>query len=60
LLVREAGGLATDMYGDPLRFNNSLPKVRGVLAGAPDAFKRARTRLLDVGGSDRMAELSTP
>lgn len=58
LIVREAGGRASDMFGQELRFNNPHPKVRGVLAGAPNAFARALSRLREVGESERMAELS--
>ena len=58
LLVTEAGGRATDMFGQPLRFNNAFPKVKGILAGAPGAVERALGRLREVGGSDRMAELA--
>lgn len=60
LIVREAGGRATDMLGERFRFNNAFPKVRGVLAGAPKAFDRVLARLREIGGSDRMAELSLP
>lgn len=54
LLVTEAGGVATDLYGDPFRFNASFPKVRGVLAGAPGAVLRAAEVIARVGGSERM------
>jgi len=36
LIIAEAGGRATDMAGQPLRFNSATPKVAGVLAAAPD------------------------
>ena len=36
LIIAEAGGLATDAMGQPLRFNAATPKVAGVLAAAPD------------------------
>jgi myo-inositol-1(or 4)-monophosphatase len=32
LIVAEAGGLVTDSIGGPLRFNNSVPQVAGVMA----------------------------
>ncbi len=57
LLVLEAGGRITDCYGDTLRFNNPFPKSKGVLAGAPAAFDRLRSRLASVGVSDRMDEM---
>ncbi len=33
LIIREAGGLCTDRFGAPLRFNNPKPKLNGVVAG---------------------------
>ena len=32
LLIEEAGGLITDARGEPLKFNNRSPNVRGVIA----------------------------
>lgn len=58
LLVTEAGGVATDLFGDPLRFNQSFPKTKGILAGARAAYDRALAQLRQVGASDRMEELS--
>ena len=58
LIVAEAGGRATDMFGEPLRYNQPFPKVPGILAGAPDAFQRALARLRPTGASDRMGELA--
>jgi myo-inositol-1(or 4)-monophosphatase len=58
LIVAEAGGMATDMFGMPLRYNQAFPKVPGILAGAPDAFARALKRLQETGASDRMDELA--
>jgi len=57
LIVREAGGLATELAGTPLRYNRPRPKVRGILAGAPQAHARALAELATIGASDRMAEL---
>lgn len=57
LIVAEAGGRATDLAGDPLRYNNPFPKVRGILAGHAAACDRALAQLAEVGESDRMAEL---
>lgn len=59
LIVQEAGGLATELAGTPLRFNRPRPKVRGILSGAPGAYARALAELAMVGASDRMAELDT-
>lgn len=56
LLVEEAGGIATDAVGGPLRYNQTHPKVRGILAGAPDAYRRALQSVLAAGMSDRMDE----
>ncbi|HXG46804.1 MAG TPA: 3'(2'),5'-bisphosphate nucleotidase CysQ [Methylomirabilota bacterium] len=57
LIVQEAGGIATELAGTPLRFNQPRPKVRGILAGAPSTYARALTELAAVGASGRMAEL---
>ncbi len=57
LLVAEAGGLAGDIDGGPLRYNQPRPKVRGVLAGAPDAYARALQQVTLLGASERMREL---
>lgn len=57
LIVEEAGGRVTDMYGDPLSYNQPFPKVKGILAGAPDAYQRVLTELGDIGASDRMGEM---
>jgi myo-inositol-1(or 4)-monophosphatase len=35
LIVTEAGGICTDKTGAALRFNNSDPRLNGVLAGGP-------------------------
>jgi 3'-phosphoadenosine 5'-phosphosulfate (PAPS) 3'-phosphatase len=55
LLVTEAGGIATDLYGAALSYNQGFPKVRGILAGAPRAVRRASVVVAKVGGSDRMS-----
>lgn len=49
LLVREAGGRVTDALGHELRFNAPVPRVRGILAGAPEAWARAGARIRTVG-----------
>jgi myo-inositol-1(or 4)-monophosphatase len=58
LIVEEAGGAATDVFGGPLRFNQPIPKVKGILAGAPGAYARALRRVEAIGASDRMDELA--
>ena len=56
LLVEEAGGKVSDAFGDPLRFNQPFPKVKGVMAGAPAAFDRMLLEVSAMGPSDRMRE----
>jgi myo-inositol-1(or 4)-monophosphatase len=58
LIVAEAGGLATDVYGDPLRYNQAFPKVKGILAGARAAYARALRQIGAIGASERMDELA--
>ncbi len=58
LIVSEAGGLATDVFGGPLQYNQSFPKVRGILAGAASAHARALAQISAIGASDRMDEFS--
>ena len=57
LIVEEAGGRATELAGGPLEYNRARPKVRGILAGAPETHRRALEALRKIGASDRMAEL---
>ncbi len=57
LIVTEAGGLATDVFGGPLHYNRAFPKVKGILAGAVDACARVREQIDAIGASDRMDEL---
>lgn len=56
LLVEEAGGIATDLFGEELQFNQPFPKTKGILAGSPEAYERARRLVAEVGASDRMRE----
>ncbi len=58
LIVEEAGGRATDLFGGPLHYNQPFPKVKGILAGAAEAYERARQEIVRIGASDRMDELS--
>lgn len=60
LLVSEAGGRVSDVFGEPLRFNQRFPKVRGILAGAPAAYASALEQLARTGASERMNELTDP
>ena len=57
VIVEEAGGKVTDLFGEPLRFNQSFPKTKGILAGAPEAYARALEEIRGIGASDRMAEM---
>ena len=59
LIVEEAGGLATDVLGGTLAYNQAFPKVKGILAGAPEAHARALKIMHRVGPSDRMSEFDT-
>ncbi len=56
IIIQEAGGVATNVFGDRLRFNRPFPKTKGILAGAPKAFGRARDMVDAIGASDRMSE----
>jgi myo-inositol-1(or 4)-monophosphatase len=56
LLVEEAGGIATDIFGDPLVFNQPLPRVRGIVAGAPPAHRRLLEQLRTLPVLARMRE----
>ena len=56
IIVREAGGVATNVFGDRLRFNQPFPKTKGILAGAPKAFARAKDRVDAIGASYRMSD----
>lgn len=38
LIVEEAGGIVRDGSGDPLRYNQLKPTLKGVLAASPGAF----------------------
>jgi myo-inositol-1(or 4)-monophosphatase len=58
LIVQEAGGRATDVFGNPFVFNQEFPKVRGVLAGAPGVYERVRLEVAAMGASDRMDEFN--
>ncbi len=56
IIIEEAGGRVTDLFGDPLVFNQAFPKTKGILAGAPNAYDRALAQLAETGASDRMDE----
>ncbi len=57
VIVEEAGGKVSDVFGDPLKFNQPFPKTKGILAGAPEAYDRALKEIRKIGASDRMAEM---
>ena len=59
LLIQEAGGTATDLFGGGYEFNQEFPKVKGVLAGAPEAYRRAEAQIAALGASDRMREFDS-
>ena len=56
IIIEEAAGLCTDVFGGRLGYNKPFPKVKGVLAGAPEAHARAAVVVASVGASDRMSE----
>jgi myo-inositol-1(or 4)-monophosphatase len=56
LIVEEAGGSVTDAFGDRFNFNQEFPKVKGVIAGAPTAYKTVLKEVSAMGQSDRMDE----
>ncbi len=58
LIVSEAGGVATDVFGGPLRYNQPFPKVKGILAGATAAYARALRQIEAIGASKRMDEFA--
>jgi len=58
LIVEEAGGVATDVFGNPLQYNQPFPKVRGVMAGAREAWERALAEVGRMGASERMNEFA--
>ena len=58
LIVSEAGGAATDVFGGPLRYNQPFPKVKGILAGATPAYARALRQIEAIGASKRMDEFA--
>lgn len=45
LILREAGALATDRRGNPLRFNNPHPSQDGVIAAGPSIHKQVLAAL---------------
>lgn len=45
LIVRQAGGRATDMLDAPLMFNNPLPKTNGCVAAGPALHAMLQARL---------------
>ncbi len=45
LILREAGGLCTDRLGQPLRFNNTHPRLNGVVAAGSAVHSGLQARL---------------
>jgi len=56
VIVEEAAGLVTDVFGAPLTYNKDFCKVRGILAGAPSAHAKALQQIRLLGASERMRE----
>lgn len=56
VIVQEAGGIATDVFGNELRFNQPFPKTKGVLAGARQTHARVQEIVESLGVTDRMRE----
>jgi myo-inositol-1(or 4)-monophosphatase len=44
VVLGEAGGTLSALDGTPLGFNRPDPRVRGVIAGTPDGYRRLRTQ----------------
>ena len=55
LLVREAGGAATDLLGAPLVYNRPDPRIPGILAAAPALHAEIRRRLAGLPPVARLA-----
>ncbi|MEN2036144.1 inositol monophosphatase family protein, partial [Staphylococcus capitis] len=45
LIVRQAGGVATDWTGKPLVFNRPHPQAQGVIAATPGLHRELAARL---------------
>jgi len=55
LLVEEAGGVATDIRGEPLRYNRADPRVYGILAAPPAMHGIVLRHLAGMAPPDRLA-----
>jgi myo-inositol-1(or 4)-monophosphatase len=55
LLVTEAGGRVSDLWGEPLRFNRRDTLLNGIVAGAPWAHARALSAAAVLGAAQRAA-----
>jgi myo-inositol-1(or 4)-monophosphatase len=55
LLVTEAGGRVSDMWGEPLLFNRRDTLLSGIVAGAPGAHERALRAVAVLGAAQRSA-----
>jgi myo-inositol-1(or 4)-monophosphatase len=49
LIVREAGGAVTDLGGAPLRYNQPVPRLSGLVAAATPDLHRDLVAALRVG-----------
>ena len=49
LIIREAGGISTDRFGQVLRFNNSHPRLQGVVAAGSGIHDQIMSRLDPAG-----------
>ncbi|HEX9109360.1 MAG TPA: 3'(2'),5'-bisphosphate nucleotidase CysQ [Longimicrobiales bacterium] len=54
LLVQEAGGIATDLRGHKLRYNERDPRVYGILAAAGWLHKKALRRVRELPPPERL------
>ncbi len=57
LIIEEAGGTVTDLFGNAFRFNQPVPKVKGIVAGAPAVQARLLATCAQLPQSKRMREL---
>ncbi len=55
LLVEEAGGRATDLRGEALRYNGLDPRVYGILAAPPALHARVLRRVAELPPPERLA-----
>jgi len=56
LLVAEAGGVVTDAHGEPLRFNQQVPRAFGLAASGAELHGVAVGRLIEYGSTPRTSD----